>query len=62
MVPPRSAFGAPPQGGAPSGPAKPAPRRPLDGLCLRAERRAAPKPARIPSGDRATYPSNEGLS
>ena len=27
----------------------------------RAERRAAPKPARIPSGDRATYPSNEGL-
>jgi oxygen-independent coproporphyrinogen-3 oxidase len=29
---PRSAFGAPPQGGAPSGPAEPAPRRPLDGL------------------------------
>jgi hypothetical protein len=27
---------------------------------LRAERRAAPKPARIPSGDR--YPSDEGLS
>ncbi len=26
----------------------------------RAERRAAPKPARIPSGDRATYPSTEG--
>jgi hypothetical protein len=26
----------------------------------RAERRAAPKPARIPSGDRSTYPSNEG--
>ncbi len=26
-----------------------------------AERRAAPKPARIPSGDRATYSSNEGL-
>ncbi len=29
MTPPRSAFGAPPQGGAPSGPAKPDPRRPL---------------------------------
>jgi len=28
----------------------------------RAERRAAPKPARVPSGDRATYPSDEGLS
>lgn len=28
----------------------------------RAERRAAPKPARIPLGDRATYPSDEGLS
>jgi len=28
----------------------------------RAERRAAPKPARIPSGDRATYPSTEGQS
>jgi hypothetical protein len=28
----------------------------------RAERRAAPKPARIPSGDRSTYPSDEGLS
>jgi hypothetical protein len=26
----------------------------------RAERRAAPKPARIPSGDRPTYPSDEG--
>ena len=25
------------------------------------ERRAAPKPAHIPSGDRSTYPSNEGL-
>ena len=24
------------------------------------ERRAAPKPAHIPSGDRSTYPSNEG--
>jgi hypothetical protein len=28
----------------------------------RAERRAAPKPARIPSGDRQTYPFVEGLS
>ena len=27
----------------------------------RAERRAAPKPARIPSGDRPAYPSDEGL-
>jgi hypothetical protein len=26
------------------------------------ERRAAPKPAGIPSGDRRTYPSGEGLS
>ena len=26
----------------------------------RAERRAAPKPARIPLGDRPTYPSVEG--
>ncbi len=28
----------------------------------RAERRAAPKPARIPPGDRPTYPSDEGHS
>ena len=28
----------------------------------RAERRAAPKPARIPLGDRPTYPSGEGQS
>ena len=28
-APPRSAFGAPPQGGAASGPAEPDPRRPL---------------------------------
>ncbi len=28
----------------------------------RDERRAAPKPARIPSGDRPTYPSAEGQS
>ena len=31
MTPPRSAFGAPTQGGAASGPAKPVPRRLLDG-------------------------------
>jgi hydroxymethylpyrimidine kinase/phosphomethylpyrimidine kinase/thiamine-phosphate diphosphorylase len=31
MSHPRSAFGAPPQGGAASGPAEPDPRRPLDG-------------------------------
>jgi len=30
-------------------------------LSDRAERRAAPKPARIPSGDRPTYSSGEGL-
>ena len=29
MTPPRSVFGAPPQGGAASGPAEPVPRRPL---------------------------------
>jgi hypothetical protein len=28
----------------------------------RAERRAAPKPARVPSGDRPMYPSDEGLA
>ena len=28
---------------------------------LRPERWAAPEPARIPSGDRATYASTEGL-
>jgi hypothetical protein len=27
----------------------------------RVERRAAPKPARIPSGDQPTYSSDEGL-
>jgi hypothetical protein len=27
----------------------------------RAERRAAPKPARVPLGDRPTYSSDEGL-
>ncbi len=28
----------------------------------RAERRAAPKPARIPMGDRPVYPPDEGQS
>jgi hypothetical protein len=28
----------------------------------RAERRAAPKPARIPSGDRPAYSTDEGLA
>ena len=28
----------------------------------RAERRAAPKPARIPSGDRLAYSTDKGLS
>ena len=28
----------------------------------RAERRAAPKPARIPAGDRPTVPADEGQS
>jgi hypothetical protein len=29
--------------------------------CERAVRRAAPKPARVPSGDRPVYSSDEGL-
>ncbi|MCW5663330.1 MAG: ABC transporter ATP-binding protein [Piscinibacter sp.] len=37
MNPPRSASGAPPQGGAASGPAEPAPRRPLDAAASAAE-------------------------
>ena len=28
----------------------------------RAERRAAPKPARVPLGDRPLYPADEGLT
>ena len=28
----------------------------------RAERRAAPKPARVPLGDRPAYPPNAGLT
>jgi hypothetical protein len=31
-------------------------------IAPRAERLAAPKPARVPSGDRPTYPSDEGSS
>ena len=34
MAHPRSACGAPPRGGAPGGPAKPAPRRPLGTFVL----------------------------
>ncbi len=37
-------------------------RHPVSTILSRAERRAAPKPARIPSGDRPTYPSDEGLT
>jgi len=36
--------------------------RHLVSTCRRAERRAAPKPARIPSGDRPAYSTHEGLS
>jgi len=35
---------------------------PVSTSLSRAERRAAPKPARIPSGDRPTYSAGEGLS
>jgi hypothetical protein len=35
-------------------------RHPVQISSLRAERRAAPKPARIPPGDRPTYSSDEG--
>ena len=31
-------------------------------IFLRAERRAAAKAARVPSGDRPMYPSDEGMS
>ncbi len=37
-------------------------KHPVSTHPVRAERRAAPKPARVPSGDRPTYPSAEGLS
>jgi hypothetical protein len=33
-----------------------------DRVFLRAERRAAPKPARVPSGDRLRYSADEGSS
>jgi hypothetical protein len=39
--PPRSACGAPPQGGAASGPAKPVPRRPRDAGPHRVEQGAS---------------------
>ena len=32
----------------------------MNGQHARAERRAAPKPARIPAGDRPVYPPGEG--
>jgi hypothetical protein len=35
-------------------------RHPVSTWMLRAERRAAPKPARIPPGDRPAYPPGEG--
>jgi hypothetical protein len=35
--------------------------QPLPCPARRAEHRTAPKPARIPLGDRPTYPSDEGL-
>ena len=37
-------------------------RHPVSFVAPRAERRAAPEPARIPSGDRPTYSLDEGLS
>jgi hypothetical protein len=37
-------------------------KNPVSTIPWRAERRAAPKPARVPSGDRPTYASDEGLS
>jgi sulfur-oxidizing protein SoxY len=62
MTPPRSAFGAPPQGGAAGGPAKPDPRRPLGsaGVLLGFVRRCVAlllvllsghAAAQLPSGD-----------
>ena len=36
-------------------------RRTVQHRAAQAERRAAPKPARIPPGDRPTYASDEGL-
>ena len=37
-------------------------RHPVSTPVPRAERRAAPKPARIPPGDRPRYSVDEGLS
>ena len=37
-------------------------RHPVAACLPRAERRAAPKPASIPSGDRLQYSADEGLS
>jgi hypothetical protein len=34
----------------------------MHSMNLRSERRAALKPARVPSGDRPTYSTGEGLS
>jgi hypothetical protein len=36
-------------------------RQPVSTSAPRAERRAAPKPARIPPGDRPPYPAGEGF-
>jgi hypothetical protein len=35
---------------------------PAMAIAARAERRAAPKPARIPLGDRLAYPPDEGCT
>jgi len=35
---------------------------PVPTISSRAERRAAPKPGRVPSEDRPTYSSDEGLT
>jgi antitoxin CptB len=43
MSQPRSALGAPPQGGAPGGPAEPVPRRPLGDASLRLDERSLSK-------------------
>ena len=56
MVPPRSAFGASPQGGDTSGPAEPDPRCPLDdGTCIMAlDVRRRPNAARYTAGSTTT--------
>jgi hypothetical protein len=35
-------------------------QQPVSTIARRAERRAAPKPARVPSGDRLAYSPDEG--